>query len=101
MPGYKFQKILYSLSRERSGSVIECLARDRGGLFLPLQTVQILMKYSIMLHFIWVFAVCKNARLGISQKQGVNLQHSICKYVFSIRVESIVDPDLMALLEAS
>ena len=31
----------------------------------------------------------------------VNLQHSSRKHVFSIRVENSVDPDQMALLEAS
>ena len=31
----------------------------------------------------------------------VNLQHSSCKHVFSIRVENSVDPDQMASSEAS
>ena len=31
---------------------------------------------------------------------SVNLQHSTCKHVFSIRVESSVDPDQMASSEA-
>ena len=30
----------------------------------------------------------------------INLQHSSCKHVFSIRVENIEDPDRMASLEA-
>ena len=31
----------------------------------PLQTVKPLMKYSIMLHFIRIFTVCKSTRLGV------------------------------------
>ena len=31
----------------------------------------------------------------------VNLQHSSCKHVFSIRAENTVDPDQMASPEAS
>ena len=35
--------------------------------FLPLQTVLTLMKCSIILHFIWVFTVCKSTRLVVSR----------------------------------
>ena len=42
-----------------------------GDIFLPLQMVDTLMKCSIMLHFIWVFTVCKSTRLGVSQIQAI------------------------------
>ena len=36
------------------------------------QKVLALVKCSIMLHFIWVFTVCKSTRLGLSRIQRVN-----------------------------
>ena len=31
-----------------------------------------LIKYSIMLHFIWIFTVCQSTYVGVSSKQRVN-----------------------------
>ena len=49
--------------------------------FLPVQTVQTLIKCSIMLYFIWVFTVYKNTHLGVPQIQMVNaiitIKHSV------------------------
>ena len=54
-------------------------------LFLPLQTVWTLMKCSIMLHFIWVFTVCKTYS-GVSRIHRVNVSNfrilSTAVYVF-------------------
>ena len=47
-------------------------------LFLNWQTVLTLMKCSIMLHFIWVFIVCKSIRLGVSRIQRANLEILTC-----------------------
>ena len=61
-----FQKIVYSVVWRS---------------LLPLQTVKTLMKCSIMLHFIWVFTVCKSTCLGISQVQRCN-QLFACWVIF-------------------
>ena len=48
-----------------------------------LQTVETLMKCSIMLHFIWVFTVYKRSRLGVTQIQRVKVcgcSYSNCTY---------------------
>ena len=46
-----------------------------------LQTVKTLVKCSIMLHFIWVFTVCKSSCLGVSQIQKVNPCHAVYFYI--------------------
>ena len=48
--------------------------------FLPLQTVMSQMKFSIMLHFIWDFTVCKSTPFGASQVQRVKVL--ICCFVW-------------------
>ena len=45
-------------------------------LCLPLQTVRTPMKCSIVLHFIWVFTVCKSAQLGVSRIQRVKIYNT-------------------------
>ena len=46
--------------------------------FLSKQTRQTLMQCSILLHFIWVFAVCHSKRLRVSSIQRVNLDMLTC-----------------------
>ena len=43
-----------------------------GSFNLLKQTVQTLMKCSIMLHFIWVFTVCQSTSLGVSRTERVS-----------------------------
>ena len=47
--------------------------------FFPLQKVQTLMKCNIMLHFIWVFTVCRSIRLEVFQIQRVKIRWHILK----------------------
>ena len=41
------------------------------------------MKCSIMLHFIWVFTVCKNTQFGVSEYKRLKAKSRItCKFPF-------------------
>ena len=58
VPGYNLQKKYFLLSQD--------------------MFYLILIKYSIELHFIWVFTVCKSTRLGVSRIQRVNMHTVYC-----------------------
>ena len=47
------------------------------------------MKCSIMLHFIWVFTVCKSTRLEVSQIQRVNLAVKLHESIVSSQDTSV------------
>ena len=49
----------------------------------------------------FMFCTCTLLPNSYPRLVAVNLHHSRCKLVFSVRVENSVDPDQRALLEAS
>ena len=56
----------------------------------------ILVKIFILSIFEWPFHTGLTVYTALLNFYPVNLQHSSCKHVFSIRVENSVDPDQMA-----
>ena len=62
-----FKTILYSLFKD---------------LFYLYKQYRNKMKCSMMLHFIWVFIVCKNACIGVSPNTKVNIKLVYIFFIF-------------------